>query len=110
MLTLLFTSFTVSGSNLGFLVDAPIANMDSTDTALMAKAIQRSLTENKDNEPEKWENQDSGNKGTLTPLKTYDAYNSRCRKLKIHSEAGGETAVSEFDFCLTESGEWKILK
>lgn len=109
-LALLTATFTAAASNLGFLKDAPITHMDSTDTALMAETIQRSLTDSKDNEPASWENQNSGSKGTVTPLKTYDAYNTSCRRLRIQNEAGGESASSEFDFCLTKEGEWKVLK
>ncbi len=110
VLALLSATFAAAASNLRFLADAPIAHMNAVDTALMADAIQQALSKNKDNEASNWKNQETGSKGTLIPLNTYDAYDTKCRKLKIHSEAGGESADSEFDFCITAEGEWKVLK
>ena len=96
--------------NLRFLKDAPIAKMNSADFGLMSKAADKALTDAKDNESINWQNPETGSRGTLTPLSTYKAHNTTCRKLKLFNEAGGVSASNEIDCCLAGDGKWKILK
>jgi surface antigen len=116
LINILFTvcmiliSFSSGAANLRFLKDTPLANMNAADTELLADAIQTALTENRDNESLRWENPKTGSRGVLTPIQSYRAYNTHCRLLKILNKAGNESATSQFDFCQTEGGEWKVLK
>ena len=103
---------TFSGAvNLNFLRHSPASKLTAEDTALLSAAVQHALNHNEDNTTHRWHNPETEHCGELTPLNTYTAYGTTCRKLKIHNRTEIENGSLEFDFCQDpETGEWKILR
>lgn len=109
LVIILFPSAAIAG-NLNFLKDAPMAHMTAEDTELLRNSIQQVLNEADDGQTQEWKNPATGHGGSLSPVKTYSAYKTQCRTLKIVNQAGGETGNSQFDFCRDKDKSWKVLK
>ena len=102
--------FAIAG-NLSFLGDAPLAKMSSKDLEQLAASIQSVLNTGPDGETVPWGQEEPNSGGALTPLKTYSAYGTKCRELKIRNNAGGTSGKSRFHFCFNKKeNTWKILK
>lgn len=97
-------------SNFGFLDSAPASNFDETDWKLLGQAVNDLLEKGADGDTGAWKNEGNGHHGSLVLIKTYDAYGTTCRQLRITNEAGDFRATSLRDMCKDKEGVWKILK
>ena len=58
-----------------------------------------------------WTNPDSGNSGTITPTKTYQASSGEyCREYQQTVTVGGKTEQAFGTACRQPDGSWKIVK
>jgi surface antigen len=94
--------------NLMFLKDSAISKMSDADVDLMNDTATQALDNAADGEARRWANAETGAKGVLTPLATFDADGGVCRKLEIFNEVKGTVGRSVFDFCRQPDGSWKI--
>ena len=63
---------TFTGALLGVLAGSAIgAQLDERDRLLMSRSTQKTLERGKTNVASKWVNPDTGNRGTITPRRTY---------------------------------------
>ena len=83
--------------------------LDQVDKQRMQKTAQTSLENNKVGETASWSNPDSGNKGTVTPVKTYQtAEGQYCREYQQTVTIGGKTEEAYGTACRQPDGTWKI--
>ena len=101
----------VHGLDLTFLDQAPIRFFDDADLKLLSESADTALDNAKDGEAVAWSNEQSGNSGTLTPIRSFTRDGRDCRRLDVVSLARRATrgsATSRVDLCKVD-GTWKIL-
>lgn len=97
-------------SNLRFLESAPAGYFDDRDWELLRDAVGDLLDEGEDGDTGAWKNEENGHNGNLVLIKSFEAYGTTCRRVKITNEAGDFKATSVRELCRDEEGNWKILK
>ena len=107
-LILLFISNTYA-VNFQYLRYSPIASFTSEDFELMQEAGYQALNEYEDGKVIKWENPETQNSGSITPLNSSTIDGLQCRKVKIVNQAKNKYNESSFTFCKVKD-KWKILK
>lgn len=97
---------TAIGVFAGALAGASIGrSLDQLDEANTNKALETTRT----NQTSSWINPDSGNKYSLTPLKTYEANSGRyCREYQSTVIIGGEQVQSYGTACRQDDGSWEV--
>ena len=105
----LATVSTVYGFNVLFWKRSPIAKMNDDDLAMLRRAAQTALKKADDGETVGWNNPDSGNWGSLTPIETQVAQGAMCRKVRIENHAKGLSGKSVMRFCEQPDGAWKAV-
>jgi surface antigen len=98
----------VSASNVQWLRDTAMSNMTEQDMEVLLDTAQNVLDDGPDGEPQRWENKETGAKGVLTPLDSFEQDGSLCRRLEAFNEVGGASGRSVFVFCRQEDGNWLI--
>ena len=101
----------VQGLDLSFLGPAPLRYFNDADLKLMSDAADQALETAKDEEPVDWRNEQTGNSGTITPVRSFNWQENDCRRLEVvnlSAGAAGGRSDAEYDFCKVE-GAWKIL-
>jgi surface antigen len=98
---------TVGGAALGAFVGSRVGRkMDHKDRAQTTQALEASP----DGEITTWRNEDSGNRYSVTPLRTYDAQSAaRCREFTTNAQIEGTDEVVHGTACRQPDGSWKTL-
>lgn len=100
----------VAGGLLGALAGGAIgSSLDKADIAYAEQTNQRALETAKLNQQVTWRNPDTGNYGTITPVKTYQSGNSYCREFQQTIVVGGQTENAYGTACRQPDGSWKIV-
>lgn len=87
------------------------AQMDENDKLKMQSTSNNALENSKSGYTTHWRNPDSGNKGTITPNKTYQASNGQyCREYSQSITVGNKTQQGYGTACRQPDGSWKIIK
>ena len=104
------TTGIVGGVLLGGLLGGAVGNaLDQRDKELAMKQAQLSLENSKVGQTSEWQNPDSGNSGTFTPTRTYQAESGQyCREYQQEIIVGGEKHASYGTACRQPDGSWKI--
>lgn len=103
--------FAVQALDLTFLDQAPIRFFNDEDMKLMSNASDKALDEANDGEEVRWSNDQTGNSGAITPVRSFARQGQDCRRLRVvnlASKATRGSATSNVDFCKVD-GTWKIL-
>lgn len=103
--------FAVQALDLTFLDQAPIRFFNAEDMKLMSGAADKALDKAKDGEDIRWSNDQTGNSGTITPVRSFTRQGNDCRRLRVvnlASKATRGSSTSNVDFCMVD-GTWKIL-
>ncbi len=105
---------TIAGVVLGSLVGSSIGRqLDERDRLLMSRSTQKSLERGKTNVASTWVNPDSGNRGTITPRRTYRVQRGSttryCREFRQSITVGGKTERAYGRACRQPDGSWKIV-
>ncbi len=100
----------VGGVLLGGLVGGAIGNhLDQRDKELAIQAANNAFENARTGEASTWRNPDSGNSGSITPTRTYQAPSGGyCREYQQDIIVGGETHKSYGTACRQPDGSWKI--
>jgi len=100
----------IGGVLLGGLLGGAIGNhLDQKDKELAARNAQLSLESARTGQASGWRNPDTGNSGTLTPTRTYQAAGGQyCREYQQQITVGGEKQQSYGTACRQPDGSWKI--
>ena len=83
--------------------------LDNKDKEMAAQAAARAFERNRTGQPSSWQNPDSGNSGTITPTKTYQAGDGQyCREYQQTVTIGGEQHQAYGTACRQPDGSWQI--
>ncbi len=105
---------TIAGAVLGSLAGSSIGKqLDERDRLLMSRSTQRTLERGKTNVASTWVNPDTGNRGTITPQRTYrvkrGSTSSYCREFQQTITVGGKTERAYGRACRKPDGSWQIV-
>lgn len=109
----------LAGGGAGWIVAAGLAggllggaigsHLDSKDKQLAAQTAARAFEDNHTGQPAAWKNPDSGNSGTITPTKTYQAASGQyCREYRQEIVVGNDKQQAYGTACRQPDGSWKI--
>jgi surface antigen len=84
-------------------------HLDNKDKEIAAQTAASALENNHTGQPAAWKNPDTGNSGTITPTKTYQAASGQyCREYQQTILVGGEKHQAYGTACRQPDGSWKI--
>jgi len=84
-------------------------SLDRADRIAMGQNAQYSLEYSPSHETTKWTNPDSGNSGSMTPLKTYQKSSGEyCREYQQTVQIGGKTENAYGTACRQPDGSWMV--
>ncbi len=93
----------------GYLGKSVGASLDRGDMAYYNKSSQSTLETAKVGETSTWSNPDTGNRGTITPTKTYRSDGgSYCREYQQTISVGGKTEKAFGTACRQPDGSWQV--
>ena len=96
-----------SGSNLGFLKDAPITRFTGPDLEMFQSNLTAALEQNADGGSRHWENPNTGSSGQIAVIKSFVQDSRRCRHTRISNRARGYAeAQTDAVFCKEADGRW----
>ena len=97
----------VAGSMLGRSIGA---DLDELDRMKAAEVTQDSLEYGKTGTTSTWSNPDSGNSGTVTPVRTYQTADDQpCREYTSTVVIDGQTEEAVGTACREPDGTWRII-
>jgi surface antigen len=101
----------VAGALIGALIGSEVGkSLDRADQAAMARTTQSALESNPTGQATPWRNPDSGNHGTITPMKTVpQSDGSVCREFNQSINVGGKVEQGYGTACRQPDGSWKIV-
>lgn len=86
-------------------------SLDRADQAAMERTAHEALESNQSNKTSTWRNPDSGNAGTITPVKTYQTPEGRyCREYTQTVVIAGEEQQAYGTACRQPDGSWLTVK
>lgn len=95
----------------GYLGNQVGASLDKADLAYYQNTAQDTLENAKTGASNSWRNPDSGNHGTITPTRTYQAASgSYCREYTQTINVGGKAVEGYGTACRQPDGSWEIQK
>ena len=99
------------GVLLGAIVGAEIGkSMDKVDRMYATRTAQNSLEHSKSGTSTTWNNPDTGNYGSTTPIKTYQVANGRyCREYQTEVTVNGKTERAYGNACRQDDGSWELM-
>ena len=102
-------------TGVGVLLGAIVGNeigisMDKVDRTYATKAAQSSFEHSKNGNPTTWNNPDTGNYGSTTPVKTYQVASGRyCREFQTEVTVNGKTERAYGTACRRVDGSWELM-
>jgi surface antigen len=94
----------------GLLGGATGSYLDDQDKRTAAATTQQALDSKPSGTTTTWRNPDSGNSGSVTPIRTYQADNGRyCREYEQTVTIGGKPQKSYGTACRQPDGTWQIV-
>lgn len=93
----------------GFMGNEVGASLDRADQMYLQRA-QNTALHNADWQPVAWSNPDSGNSGTITPVRTIQNTNTGqvCREYQTSVTIGGRVEQGYGTACRTADGDWRL--
>jgi surface antigen len=76
----------------------------------MAEANQTALETARTNSSVDWVNPDTGNRGSVTPTRTYQSASGVCREFTNTVYVGGRSEQAYGTACRQSDGSWKIIQ
>ena len=100
-----------AGVLLGGLLGSEVGrSLDKADQAYAAQTYNQTLENAPVGQTNTWVNPDSGNEGSYTPVKTYQADSGQyCREFQQTVTVGGETESAYGTACRQPDGTWQIV-
>ena len=105
------TAGIIAGSLIGGLVGGAVGDrLDAADRREAREAAQRSLETSRSGTTTTWQNPDSGNYGTITPTRTYQAASGQyCREYPQTITVDGDEHRGYGTACRQPDGSWEIV-
>ena len=106
------TAGVLGGMIAGGLIGGAIGNrMDATDHREANRATYGALESSPTGTKTNWRNPDSGNSGTTTPTRTYQAQSGEyCREYEQTVTIGDKTQAAYGTACRQPDGKWKVVQ
>ena len=106
------TAGVLGGIVLGGLIGGAIGNrMDAADRREADRTTRTALESGPDGSASSWHNPNSGNSGTVTPTRTYQAQNGEyCREYEQQVTINGETQTAYGTACRQPDGNWQVAQ
>jgi surface antigen len=106
------TAGIIAGTLIGGLVGGAVGDrLDAADRREAQEAAQYSLERSRSGTTTAWQNPDSGNSGTVTPTRTYQAANGQyCREFQQIITVDGKEKKGFGTACRQPDGSWKIVQ
>ena len=102
---------TVLGAFIGGVLGQSIgAQLDEADKKMVSGAYRQALESTPSNESVTWDNPDSGNYGSFTPVRTYQDNRGYCREYSQEIVIGGKQQAAYGTACRQPDGSWQIQK
>jgi surface antigen len=83
--------------------------MDENDKKLMSKATENALENSESGKKVAWKNPDNGNKGYVSPTKTYKVHGVYCREFVQEAIIGGQKVKVYGEACRKPDGQWQVV-
>lgn len=101
-----------AGTLLGALLGSEIGrSLDNADRQAMQQTTYEALESQPSGNTSTWRNPDSGNSGTITPVRTYQqASSAYCREYEQTIIVGGREETATGTACRQADGNWKIVE
>jgi len=102
---------TAAGALLGALLGQEVgASLDKADKLYAERTAGVALESNPTGQSSNWENPDSGNSGSITPVSTsFTESGEPCREYQQTITIGGETKQGYGTACRQADGSWRII-
>lgn len=102
---------TAVGALLGALAGSEVGkSLDRADRMYAARTTQTALERAPSGTVSTWRNPDSGNSGTVTPVRTYKTSGGQyCREYQQTVVVGGQSQSAYGTACRQPDGTWKII-
>ncbi|RZL86593.1 MAG: hypothetical protein EOP82_29355 [Variovorax sp.] len=97
-----------SAINLRFLKNTPASHFNDEDASLFQAALDKTLNDSASDAPVEWSNAKTGGKGTITPVKAYQAGGRKCRDVRIANSHSGLKAEGTYKFCQNANKRWSL--
>ena len=106
------TAGVLGGAILGGLIGGAIGNrMDEADRREANRTTYRALESAPSGTTASWENPDTSNSGTVTPMRTYQAQSGEyCREFEQTITVAGETRQAYGTACRQPDGNWQVVR
>ena len=106
------TAGVLGGILLGGLIGSAVGDrMDATDRREANKTALGALVTNPSGTTTTWHNPSSGNSGTFTPTRSYQAQGGQyCREYEQSVTIGGETQQAYGTACRQPDGSWRLYQ
>ncbi len=85
-------------------------SMDEYDRQMLQKSSYQALEYSPSGSTVEWKNPDSGNRGSITPTKTFKHDGQYCREYQQEVTIGGEKQKAYGKACRQKDGQWKIVQ
>ena len=100
---------TVLGAFIGGAIGQSIGEqLDEADKIMASGAYTQALERTPSNESVVWENPDSGNYGSFTPVRTYQVNKRYCREYNQEVVIGGAKQEAYGTACRQPDGSWQV--
>jgi surface antigen len=98
--------------SIGTVPKAPLASLlDAEDWRRAEAALSNALDPQKNGSPVGWDNPDSGNRGSFTPVgKTFPREEGICRVFLAKVDSKGDEHALQGTACSDKRGEWTIAE
>jgi len=104
------TAATVAGIFLGGMIGRDIgASLDDLDRQMLTRTTVGSLETMTSGKTSTWHNPDSGNRGTVTPMRTYQTNRGYCREYQNTITVGGKQQSGYGTACRQPDGSWELI-
>ncbi|MBX6370047.1 MAG: glycine zipper 2TM domain-containing protein [Rhodospirillales bacterium] len=101
---------TGAGALLGALVGGSAGrSLDRADRLYMSRAAADTFEHVPSGHASRWRNPDSGNWGTITPMRTYETAYGYCREYQQTIVVGGRYEESYGTACRQPDGSWRVV-
>ena len=102
---------TGAGVLLGGLLGSSVGrSLDRADRLAMQQTTQTTLETAPTGHATQWHNPDTGNYGTVTPLRTTEANGNVCREYQQTVTVGSQTQEGYGTACRQPDGSWRIVR
>ena len=105
------TAATVAGIFIGGMLGRDVgASLDKLDRQMLNQTSYTALEKIPSGVSTGWNNPNTGNSGTITPLKTYQTDTGYCREFQTTVNVGGQVKNAYGTACRQPDGSWKIVQ